>query len=324
MYVAGVNGNHASMVWKVGDGRSVTLERCLTMGIVNATPDSFSDGGRWSGTKGEIVDPKFVADICATWVDAGVALLDVGGESTRPGARVLRSDEEEARVVPVLQAVRADERLTRALLSIDTRHAKVASAAIEAGAHVVNDVSGLADPEMAEVVARTQSGLIIGHMRGTPETMMQATNFRRLFDEIADDLEVSVERAVRGGVPLDCIVLDPCIGFGKDSTQSAALVASSQWLRDRIGRPVLIGASRKKFLGDLTGHPVGARDPASVGAALVAAECGAMIVRVHDVLATLEALHVRAEILRARSEMLGVARERSGEPNASGVVMERD
>ena len=189
--------------------------------------------------------------------------------------------------------------------------ASVASAAIQAGAQVVNDVSGLADPAMAQLVAREGAGLVIGHMRGTPDTMTEASTFTRLFDEIAGDLEASVERAVRAGVAPESIVIDPCVGFGKDASQSAALVASGRWLEDRIGRPVLIGASRKRFLGAITGLPVGSRGLASVAAALTAVECGAMLVRVHDVLFTLEGMRVRAEILRARGEVRGVLGERS-------------
>jgi dihydropteroate synthase len=130
--------------------------------------------------------------------------------------------------------------------------------------------------------------------------MMETTKFTRLFDDIAGDLDSSMTRAARAGVARDAILIDPCVGFGKDARQSAALVASSQWLEARLGRPVLIGASRKRFLGDITGRPVQSRDLASVAAAMVAVECGATIVRVHDVLATLEALRVRAEVLSAR------------------------
>ena len=137
-------------------------------------------------------------------------------------------------------------------------------------------------------------------MRGTPATMMAETSFARLFDDIAADLERSLERALRAGVAREAIVLDPCVGFGKDARQSAALVASSRWLEARLGRPVLIGASRKRFLGEITGRPVNSRELASVAAAMVAVECGAAIVRVHDVGSTLEALRVRAEVLSAR------------------------
>ncbi|MGB1700361.1 MAG: dihydropteroate synthase, partial [Nannocystaceae bacterium] len=270
----------------------------------NATPDSFSDGGRWAGPTSQGVDTARVCEACAAWVVGGVAVLDVGGESTRPGAAMVSTTEELARVLPVLSALREDKRCSAAALSIDTRHAEVAAAAIEAGAHVVNDVSGLADDQMADVVAGARAGLVIGHMRGTPQTMMDAPHFPRLLEDVARDLERSMDRASRAGVADERIVLDPCIGFGKDTSQSAALTASSGWFEERLGRPVLIGASRKRFLGEMTGRPVDERVLSSVAAALVAVERGAAIVRVHDVLATLEALGVREGILGARREVL--------------------
>lgn len=240
------------------------------------------------------------------WASLGVRVVDVGGESTRPAAVPVAHDEELGRVSPVLRALRGMSEDVEAspILSLDTRHGAVAAHGIEAGAEVINDVSGLADPLLVEVAASSGAGLIIGHMRGTPQTMMDGIAFERMFDEVAAELEESLSRAVRAGVREASVLVDPCVGFGKDARQSAALVAGASWLEGRLGRPVLIGASRKRFLGELTGRPVSERGLSSVVAALCAVERGAALVRVHDVEDTLEALRVRDGILRAAASML--------------------
>lgn len=267
------------------------------MAIVNATPDSFSDGGRWLGAPEERGsarpwrDETLAAAVgrVASWVDAGVDVVDVGGESTRPGSEPVARDQEIARVVPLIAALGGSAATGRVLLSVDTRHAGVAAAAAEAGAQVINDVSGLADPDMAAVVARNDLGLVIGHMRGVPATMMRSTRFDALFDEVADELARSVGRAEAAGIDRARIMVDPCVGFGKDAVDSAALTGMVAQLEARLGLPVLIGASRKRFVGAATGRPVGERTAGSLAAALVAMERGAAVVRVHDVLETLDA-----------------------------------
>ena len=270
------------------------------MAIVNITPDSFSDGGRWLSADRADTELAAIVEQCEAWVEAGAAILDVGGESTRPGASPVSHAEELARVVPVIEALAAAPGLRETPISVDTRHARVAAGALAAGAAIVNDVSGLADPEMAPLVAAHGAGLVIGHMRGVPATMQANIHFERLFAELAVELGAAVERAESAGVQAAQILVDPCLGFGKTARQSAALVGSSAFLREQTGRPVLIGASRKRFLAQLSGgKAVGERTLASVVAALAAAAAGAAVVRVHDVSETLEALAVHAGLHQA-------------------------
>lgn len=282
--------------WVHARGR-LELDACAVMAIVNVTPDSFSDGGRWVDEQGKARLEDIVAQ-CREWVAAGVKVLDVGGESTRPGATPVERKQERDRVVPVIQALVTA--LPEAVVSVDTRHAQVARAALAAGAAIVNDVSGLADPYMPAVVAEAGAGLVIGHMRGEPATMQTNIEFEELFEEVAAELKLACDQAVGSGVSAEQILVDPCIGFGKTAEQSAALVASSAYLQEQTGRPVLIGASRKRFLGQLSGVTrANERKLASVSAALVAASHGASFVRVHDVPETIEVLRVQAGIHRA-------------------------
>lgn len=269
--------------------------------IVNVTPDSFSDGGRYLAPGAERASVSVITRHAARWVEAGALVLDVGGESTRPGSDPTAPEVERSRVLPVLSALRSDEVAGRAVLSIDTRHASTAEAAAEVGVHVVNDVSGLADPAMAEVVARHGLGLIIGHMRGVPKTMQQDITFDDLLGEIAGELSRSVDLAMAAGVSREAILVDPCIGFGKDLEQSAALVESADFLTRATGCPVMIGASRKRFLGEISGLDAGQRTLPSVVAAVLAARAGAALVRVHDVEETLVALAVADAVGAAAS-----------------------
>ncbi len=253
------------------------------MAVVNLTPDSFYDGGRWVG-EAEVLDQ------CRRWVEGGAAVLDVGGESTRPGADPVDVETEQARILPLIRALTLDPLLSSVPVSVDTRHAVVAQAALRAGASIVNDISGLADPDMVRVVAEAGAGLVLGHLRGTPKTMQGEVEFEDLSAEIEDELGAGVSRAVAGGVSRRSILIDPGIGFGKSADHSAALVVSSRRLGGTVGCPVLIGASRKSFLGSLG---VEDRGLASVVAAVMAAEYGAAVVRVHDVVQTVEALRVQ-------------------------------
>lgn len=260
------------------------------MGILNVTPDSFFDGGRWTRAD-HSVDVAAAVAHARRLVDEGAALVDVGGESTRPGSAPVPVAEELRRVVPIVEAL-AD---TGILVSIDTRHAEVARAALGAGAAIVNDVSGLADPEMVGVVADGGAGLVLGHLRGTPADMQERIAFARLLPEVAEELGAAAARAVAGGVDPGAVLIDPGIGFGKTPRQSAALVAASSWLRAKTGHRVLVGASRKSFLGRLARRSAQDEGPEdrlvpSVVAAVLATQQGASVVRVHDVRATVEAL----------------------------------
>ncbi len=241
------------------------------MAIVNVTPDSFFDGGQFLGEDDAAADVPAVRSRCRAFVREGASILDVGGESTRPGARAVAPEAELARVEPVIRALASDRELEGAVVSVDTRRAAVARAAITAGAAIINDVSGLADPEMAAVAAETGAGLVIGHLRGVPETMQSRISFAALVGEVGDELSAAVERAQRAGVSKDRILIDPGIGFGKTAEQSAALVVAARALRERVGCPVLIGASRKSFLGAITRREASERLSGSVAAALGAA-----------------------------------------------------
>jgi dihydropteroate synthase len=266
------------------------------MAIVNITPDSFFDGGRWMAERSVSPNASVVVSHCRRWVQAGAEILDLGGESTRPGASPVDEEHERRRLLPVIERLRGDELLASVPISVDTRHAAVARVALEAGAAIVNDVSGLADPDMASVVADSGAGLVINHMRGDPQTMQRDISFAGLFREVAEELTAAVERALDAGVARERIVVDPGIGFGKDAEQSAALVGSGAFLRGRTGCPVLIGASRKSFLGALTDREVDDRLLGSISSALVAVAGGADVVRVHDVGETVEALRVHCGI----------------------------
>lgn len=288
---------------------SLVLDAPRVMAIVNATPDSFYDGGNILAPDAEAPNASVAVRLCRTYRQQGAEILDVGGESTRPGSTPVPVDAELRRVLPIIRGLVADPELASPLVSVDTRRAAVAAAAIDAGAAIINDVSGLADPEMARVAASTGAGLVIGHLRGEPATMMRDVHFERLLPEVAGELGRAVERALRAGVALEKIAVDPGVGFGKTAEQSAALVAASDYLMERIGCPVVIGASRKAFLGAITGRAVQDRLLPSVVAAVLGALHGATIVRVHDVGPTAEALRVAWAIQRARAAAMAEVEE---------------
>ena len=263
-------------------------ERVTIVGVLNLTPDSFSDGGRWLRADGP--DVAAVAAEARRLALAGAHVLDVGGESTRPGAEEVAAAEEIARVVPVIEALAKQIRLP---ISIDTRKAVVARAALEAGASVVNDVSGGAfDPALLGVAARGGATLILGHLRGVPATMQVDPHFDDVLREVGDELAQRIERAESAGVARERIVVDPGIGFGKRHEDNLVLLARAGELAGRLGRPLLVGPSRKSFLGRLTGDPVEARDVATVAACAVAVYAGANALRVHDVAGAVRAAAV--------------------------------
>jgi len=271
--------------------------RVTIVGILNATPDSFSDGGRF--VRGEAqLDLSAALDAAAALVSAGAHVLDVGGESTRPGSQPVSPEIEIARTAPLIEAVAKRFDLP---LSIDTRNSEVARAALDAGARIVNDVSGLRfDPALARVAARAGAALILGHLRGEPATMQQRPHFDDVLREVGDELAGSVAAATAAGVSPDRLAVDPGLGFGKRLEDNLALLAELGALRQRLGLPLLVGPSRKSFLGSLTGDPVGERDRASLAACAVAAFVGADAVRVHDVEGTVRAVAVGRALRDAR------------------------
>lgn len=277
------------------DERFFPRDRVTLVGILNLTPDSFSDGGRFVTHEGTVDVESALAAGRALARD-GAHVVDVGGESTRPGAAAVDPEEEIRRTASVVEA------LAKALalpISIDTRKARVAAAALDAGARIVNDVSGLAhDPALAELCARRGATLILGHLRGEPACMQDAPRFTDVVAEVSEELAVSVARARGAGMSADRIVVDPGIGFGKTAQHNLSLLARLGELRRALSLPVLVGSSRKSFLGALTGDDVRERDGATQAADAIAIFQGADAVRVHDVAAASRTAAV-AEALRA-------------------------
>jgi dihydropteroate synthase len=271
--------------------------RVTIVGVVNATPDSFSDGGRLIAADGRL-DLGAACAAARALVAAGAHVIDVGGESTRPGASPVPVAEEIARTRPLLEALAKELAVP---LSIDTRSAAVAEAALDAGARVVNDVSGLGhDPALAAVAARAGATLILGHLRGEPASMQREVAFGDVLAEVGDELTAALAQAEAAGVPRERLVADPGLGFGKRLAHNLELLANVGALRARLGVPVLVGPSRKSFLGELTGDPVEARDLASAVACGIAVFAGADAVRVHDVAGARRAVAIAAALRDAR------------------------
>jgi dihydropteroate synthase len=261
----------------------------VVMGIVNVTPDSFSDGGAY-------LDPTLAVNHGIELERDGATILDVGGESTRPGAPPVSEKEELRRVVPVIECLVA--RGVSARISIDTSKAEVARQALAAGATLVNDVTALrAAPEITEMVAASGAEICLVHMIGTPRTMQQSPVYQDVVSEVKRFLAERIEFALAAGVPEEKIVLDPGIGFGKTVAHNLELIMRLNELTT-LGRPVLIGTSRKSFLGELTGRDVEARLAGTVATNVLAYERGATIFRVHDVAPMIDALTVTASVLR--------------------------
>ena len=263
--------------------------RPSVMGVLNVTPDSFSDGGRF-------VDPGVAVDHGRRLVAEGAALVDVGGESTRPGAAPVSADEELARIEPVLEGLRGFP------ISVDTSKAVVARRALELGADLVNDVTALrGDPDMAEVVAGGDAFVCLMHMQGEPRTMQVAPRYDDVVSDVLAFLEERVAFAVENGVAEERICVDPGIGFGKTADQNLELLRRLDVLR-ALGRPVLVGVSRKSSLGKVLGDGAATTGSlaASIAAAVAAFERGAWMIRAHDVRETVEALEVAAAVERGR------------------------
>lgn len=274
--------------WKVRGG-VIPADRPSVMGIINLTPDSFSDGGRFRSVDEAV-------DAAHAMVEAGAALVDVGGESTRPGAPAVPAAEELGRIVPFLERVAGRLGVP---VSVDTRKAVVARAAVEMGAAVVNDVSGLRfDPSLAEVVAESGAGVVLMHARGDPSDMADFARYTRIGEEVAAELGVAVDHARRAGIADDAIVLDPGLGFAKNAGHSLALLSDLGPLR-ALGFPLLVGPSRKSFLNAVSEAPTGDRLPGTIAACVVAYFQGARFFRVHDVGPVVQALAVAEALERA-------------------------
>jgi len=259
------------------------------MGILNLTPDSFSDGGDLSSLDEALSRARRL-------VGEGADMLDVGGESTRPGARPVPVEEELRRILPLVEAATSTLSVP---VSVDTRNATVAAAALEAGATVVNDVSGLGhDPEMAHLVAEAGGSLVLSHMRGTPANMRDLAVYRDVVLEVVEELGHSLDVARKAGIDEDRIVLDPGIGFAKSGRHSLRILNGIGRLL-ALGRPVLVGPSRKSFIGDVTGAPPRDRGAGTLAACVLSYLGGARIFRVHDVAPVVQALAVTRAIVEA-------------------------
>lgn len=268
--------------WSYRNGSFDLSRRTLIMGVLNVTPDSFSDGGRYDSV-------ARAAARALEMADEGADIIDIGGESTRPGSPGVAADEEAGRVVPVIEALAGSCSIP---LSIDTSKPEVAEAALQAGAHIVNDIGGLGDPAMIETVRRHEAGVVIMHMQGTPRTMQDQPFYRDVVDEVGQFLRDRVDAAVESGILAERIVVDPGIGFGKTLEHNLALLRGLATLGTRAGRPVLAGVSRKRFIGAVTNRETADRLAGSLAAASFAILRGADIIRVHDVKESCDAARI--------------------------------
>lgn len=276
------------MIWKIRDREIDLSRRALVMGIINATPDSFSDGGSF-------LNPQAALAHGLRMVAEGAEILDVGGESTRPGAQGVSADEEIQRVLPVIRALRRESQV---LISIDTSKAAVAQAALDAGADIINDVTGLrGDPDMSALAASSKAGVVIMHMQGEPRTMQVSPAYEDVVSEVGEFFRHSLAGAIASGIDPMCIALDPGIGFGKSPEHNRRLLAELSAFFP-LGRPLLVGVSRKSFLGWLAGSAA-MDDRFWPGVALTSLcrERGARILRVHDVKPHTEALRMTEAII---------------------------
>jgi dihydropteroate synthase len=268
--------------------RVIDLSKPVLMGVLNITPDSFSDGGRY-------FEQGAAVERVARLQEEGADIIDIGGESTRPGSLRVDEDEELRRVLPVIEAARAQ---VDAAISIDTSKAAVARAALEAGAEIINDISGLRfDPRIAGLAAESGAGLVLMHIRGTPRTMQQDIHYDDLIDEVRAELADSARRALDAGCRTEQLVVDPGVGFGKTAEQNLVLIDEVDKI-SALGYPVLVGPSRKSFIGKTLGLEVEERLEATLAACVIALLRGARIFRVHDVVAARRALDMAEAITR--------------------------
>ena len=273
MWSGSVEGEIVGRVFKCGDRAFKLGERTYIMGILNVTPDSFSDGGKF-------LDPQAAIDHAKLMVKQGADIIDVGGESSRPGSDPVSVEEEKRRVLPVIR------RLAKELdvpLSIDTYKSEVAREALATGACLVNDISGLRfSPDMAALVADAEASVVVMHIKGTPKTMQKDPRYKNVVREVRDQLKAQTELARKAGVSKDKILVDPGIGFGKTVDHNCKLISEVGQLR-KLGYPILIGTSRKTFIGKVLGTEVDDRLEGTIATNVVAVLGGADFVRVHDV-----------------------------------------
>ena len=270
---ATADGSRAGLDWQCGSERWRLGTRPWFMGILNVTPDSFSDGGRFSAIAAAVQRARELAS-------EGADVIDVGGESTRPDALPVPLEEELRRVVPVIAALQGEISIP---ISVDTTKAEVARQALAAGARIVNDISGLTfDPDMPRVCAETGAGVILMHIQGTPQTMQLNPHYENVVEEVRRFLGRRLEALELAGIRRDACMIDPGIGFGKTAAHNLELLAGISRLRD-LGRPVLIGHSRKRFVSKILGRPIDEKSLGTVGISLAAIAAGADMLRLHDI-----------------------------------------
>jgi dihydropteroate synthase len=272
----------AGLRWRVGDRAFDCSGRTIVMGVLNVTPDSFSDGGRFMAVEA-------AAGHAARMAADGADIIDVGGESTRPGSAPVAAQEEIERVVPVITRLRHE--LPDVAISVDTRKALVAAVALDAGAAIVNDVSAGGDPKMFGLVRDREAAIVLMHMKGEPRTMQEAPGYADVVGEVHEHLRGRIEAAERSGIDAERIAIDPGIGFGKDLGHNLELIRRIGALLD-LDRPVLVGPSRKRFIGTILDLPEDRRVEGTIGAVVWAVAHGTHIVRVHDVGEVVRALRV--------------------------------
>jgi dihydropteroate synthase len=278
-------------VWRVGDRAFDGSDRTVVMGIVNVTPDSFSDGGRFLSVEDAVGHAVQLAG-------DGADIVDVGGESTRPGSDPVPAEEEMARVVPVIARLAGE--IAGVPISVDTRKAVVASAALDAGATIVNDVSSGSDPDMFRLIGDRDAAVVLMHMKGEPKTMQESPSYDDVVVEVRAFLRERVEAAERAGIGVERIVVDPGIGFGKSLQHNLELMRRLDELGE-LGRPLLVGPSRKRFIGSILDLPEEQRVEGTIGAVAWAVARGAQVVRVHDVREVVRAVRVLDAIAGAVS-----------------------
>jgi len=272
----------APFILRFADGGALELgRRTCVMGVINVTPDSFSDGGLHA-------DPQAALDAAAAMAEAGAGILDVGGESTRPGAESVGPAEEADRVLPVIEAIR---RHLAIRVSVDTMKAEVARQALDAGASLVNDVTAMSDPGMLPLLVDRGAPVALMHMRGSPRTMQHDTRYGDLIGELCEFLRLRAESAVAAGLSGDKIIIDPGIGFGKSVEGNLTILKRLPELA-RLGKPILVGASRKSFIGAVLDRPVLDRLEGGLAVAAYASAQGAHVIRAHDVDATVRVVRM--------------------------------
>ncbi|MEP3482626.1 MAG: dihydropteroate synthase [Fuerstiella sp.] len=273
--------SNSDFQWHVGDCHLSANNGPLLMGILNVTPDSFSDGGQHDGVAAAVQHAMQL-------VEDGANIIDVGGESTRPGAAKVSEAEELRRIVPVITeiAVKSD-----VVISIDTTKSEVARQAIEAGATIVNDISGLTfDPEMVSLCAEKRVAVCAMHIQGTPQTMQHEPTYQDVVSEVTDILQQHLDTCVSAGIELERLCIDPGIGFGKSAQQNVLLMQAIPSMKNILKRPLLIGHSRKRFLSKLLGRDVEERLAGTIGVSIALAENQADVLRIHDVAAVRDAI----------------------------------